>query len=251
MGLFSRSTPAPSKPVQTGPTETDCSICFETVYNKRADGSIESWSFLPCGHWFGSRCIRDWLGKADEPQCPVCRAPMRCLRCEHPYPPSVWRPRHRSQTPEQFKAAYVWDHKSRSKWLDVECGFCASPKGLEFKAYEAARETMEKHSRSIFRGFNMHVGTTAEVNEALREARLQEWKAWWDSLTTHHGDRRTFPEFLSDEKKRKKEAEKQKRKAARTLVKTSAQAPVGTQAPAPAPAPAPAQLQPAETQAGR
>ncbi|KIH95053.1 hypothetical protein SPBR_03494 [Sporothrix brasiliensis 5110] len=48
---------------QDAPTPTEpCPICLEVVGLPAADGSVESWSILPCGHRFGSYCAKAWLG---------------------------------------------------------------------------------------------------------------------------------------------------------------------------------------------
>lgn len=73
----------------TTSTETDCSICLDTFSQLAIDSFVlfpndESCSSpgipliedhspvkLPCGHIFGSSCVKEWLLKS--PQCPLCR----------------------------------------------------------------------------------------------------------------------------------------------------------------------------------
>jgi hypothetical protein len=67
-----------------------CSICQEPVGKPNPDGITESWSLLPCGHKFGSHCIKQWLGLIAEqkPCCPVCRR-KASFACGHPALPTV------------------------------------------------------------------------------------------------------------------------------------------------------------------
>ncbi|EFX04752.1 cell cycle checkpoint protein [Grosmannia clavigera kw1407] len=61
-------------------------ICYVPVGVRTPDGEIESWSALPCGHRFGSYCVKRWLGLAEQPACPICRTPM-VHACGHPVLP--------------------------------------------------------------------------------------------------------------------------------------------------------------------
>ncbi|KAK1766145.1 hypothetical protein QBC33DRAFT_109605 [Phialemonium atrogriseum] len=79
---------APPRPPQAQPQP--CPICQEPVGRPTPEGVTEAWSRLPCGHRFGSVCIKRWLGLvADErPACPVCRRTATHL-CGHPAVPVV------------------------------------------------------------------------------------------------------------------------------------------------------------------
>jgi hypothetical protein len=69
--------------------DVSCPICQETVSKPTPDGIVESWSLLPCGHKFGSHCIKHWLGLvAEKPCCPVCRKDA-FFSCGHPVLPVV------------------------------------------------------------------------------------------------------------------------------------------------------------------
>mmetsp|Transcript_32528 Transcript_32528/g.75300 ORF Transcript_32528/g.75300 Transcript_32528/m.75300 type:complete len:273 (+) Transcript_32528:170-988(+) len=49
----------------------DCCICLEAVpQNDRKRTETD------CGHVFHSRCLKKWLSKAENPGCPLCKAPM-------------------------------------------------------------------------------------------------------------------------------------------------------------------------------
>ncbi|KAK2069620.1 hypothetical protein P8C59_004179 [Phyllachora maydis] len=73
--------------------EATCPICQETIGTRNPDGIVEHWSTLPCGHRFGSYCIKHYLRVAaeDRPSCPVCRQPVYHA-CGHPVLPSVAQP---------------------------------------------------------------------------------------------------------------------------------------------------------------
>ncbi|KAK4127495.1 hypothetical protein N657DRAFT_687752 [Parathielavia appendiculata] len=68
-----------------------CPICQEPIGIRNPDGIIEGWSELPCGHRFGSYCIKRYLGIAadDHPLCPVCRQMAYHDVCGHPVLPFV------------------------------------------------------------------------------------------------------------------------------------------------------------------
>lgn len=70
--------------------DVSCPICQEPVSKPTPDGIVESWSVLPCGHKFGSHCIKHWLGlvAGEKPCCPVCRKDA-CFSCGHPVLPVV------------------------------------------------------------------------------------------------------------------------------------------------------------------
>lgn len=97
IGLKTETNAAKHTPIASGhspaPGETEatpCPICQEPVGSPSPEGTIEGWSVLPCGHRFGSRCIKYYLGLvADErPSCPICRLPAH-HRCDHPVLPAL------------------------------------------------------------------------------------------------------------------------------------------------------------------
>ncbi|KAB5575586.1 hypothetical protein GE09DRAFT_597306 [Coniochaeta sp. 2T2.1] len=67
-----------------------CPICQEPVGQRTPEGQTESWSKLPCGHKFGSHCIKHWLGMVAEerPCCPICRQ-NASYGCGHPVLPQL------------------------------------------------------------------------------------------------------------------------------------------------------------------
>jgi hypothetical protein len=50
---------------------TTCDICNEEFGTATQDCAAEDTLQLPCGHIFGSLCLRDWLSQAST--CPICR----------------------------------------------------------------------------------------------------------------------------------------------------------------------------------
>lgn len=69
---------------------TPCPICREPVGVLRPDKTTEKWSRLPCGHRFGSHCIKRWVNMTrsdfERPSCPICRGPAS-HSCGHPVLP--------------------------------------------------------------------------------------------------------------------------------------------------------------------
>lgn len=67
-----------------------CPICQEPIGSRHPEGVVEGWSVLPCGHCFGSYCIKRYLGIAahEQPLCPLCRREAY-YACGHPCLPLV------------------------------------------------------------------------------------------------------------------------------------------------------------------
>ncbi|KAK3327893.1 hypothetical protein B0T19DRAFT_441824 [Cercophora scortea] len=75
--------------------EDSCPICQETIGSRSPEGVVEGWSVLPCGHRFGSYCIKRYLRVVadDRPACPVCRQ-MTYHACGHPPLPALLKTNH-------------------------------------------------------------------------------------------------------------------------------------------------------------
>ncbi|KAL2139622.1 hypothetical protein VTI28DRAFT_4931 [Corynascus sepedonium] len=69
--------------------ERTCLICQEIVGTRNAEGIKEGFSMLPCGHRFGSYCIKRYLSLTadEEPLCPICRHVAYHDACGHPVLP--------------------------------------------------------------------------------------------------------------------------------------------------------------------
>ncbi|KIW05035.1 uncharacterized protein PV09_04191 [Verruconis gallopava] len=61
----------PAKIIRTKSEGAECSICTNIIGQPREDNSIEAGIYLPCGHFFGLRCLaRNVL---ERQTCPMCR----------------------------------------------------------------------------------------------------------------------------------------------------------------------------------
>src|ERR1700710_1898925 len=60
-----------------------CQICKTPYYCFDAEGNTESPKITPCGHIFGSLCIRIWITRERSFACPVCRFRLQFRVCEH------------------------------------------------------------------------------------------------------------------------------------------------------------------------
>lgn len=69
-----------------------CAICQVDVGTKSPEGVRETWSITPCGHVFGSVCIKRYLAITDKPLCPVCRTDL-FHTCSHPVLPASYDPK--------------------------------------------------------------------------------------------------------------------------------------------------------------
>lgn len=76
------------KKIETPDPEASCPICTDLVGTENQEGTTETWSELPCGHRFGSHCIKHYLGIVadNRPTCPICRQ-KAYHSCGHPVLP--------------------------------------------------------------------------------------------------------------------------------------------------------------------
>jgi len=110
--------------VQHDDETSRCEICQEIVGQETPDGIVESWSVLPCGHSFGSHCIKTWLGLADQPSCPMCRRDM-VHHCGHPVLPIAISSRQRRRKSVASLSTRVSCRLDRKETgLDAVCPFC-------------------------------------------------------------------------------------------------------------------------------
>jgi len=114
---------------QTGGTtkvqvETTCPICQEPVGSRNPEGITEDWSSLPCGHQFGSHCIKHYLRIVadDRPSCPICRQTAYHV-CGHPVLPTVI-----NSTSTCIDAKKTIERVQNLQ--STFCGFCRSGKGI-------------------------------------------------------------------------------------------------------------------------
>ncbi|EGO61101.1 hypothetical protein NEUTE1DRAFT_120151 [Neurospora tetrasperma FGSC 2508] len=73
------------------PADKMCPICHEEIGSPSSEGIVETWSVLPCGHMFGSHCIKHYIQMVayDRPQCPICRYSL-VHGCGHPVLPALF-----------------------------------------------------------------------------------------------------------------------------------------------------------------
>lgn len=104
--------------------EATCPICQEPIGSKNPEGITEGWSLLPCGHRFGSYCIKHYLNVVaeDRPSCPVCRQIAYHL-CGHPVLPVLLKP-NGSKADKIVESADLLVEEMKNSL----CAFCLSPK---------------------------------------------------------------------------------------------------------------------------
>lgn len=73
-------------------TDPACPICQVEIGTKSPDGVRETWALTPCGHAFGSMCLKRYLAMTVKPLCPICRQGVS-HRCSHPVLPIIYDPR--------------------------------------------------------------------------------------------------------------------------------------------------------------
>ncbi len=113
--------------------EAACPICQEPIGHKNAEGIVESWSVLPCGHRFGSYCIKHYLRvvATERPSCPVCRQNVY-HSCYHPVLPAVLKPNSKGgpNMDDILEAAqYILPEAQYS-----ECAYCLGRKAVPHAA---------------------------------------------------------------------------------------------------------------------
>jgi len=143
-----------------------CSICQETIGDATPDGAVEGWSRLPCGHRFGSLCVKRWLGLSPQPSCPICRRDMAHL-CGHPVVPEQVGPGH-------HHGLLLGLRKSA---LAAPCPFCKTARwralpraGHVLRFVSGAAHLVLPHRRSR---------PTRRWWEMFRESHRTEFGEWW------------------------------------------------------------------------
>lgn len=100
--------------------EESCPICQEPIGVRNKEGITECWSILPCGHQFGSYCIKHYLRVVadDRPSCPICRQPTYHT-CGHPYLPRILDPSD-NEAGTIAKLSDTWIERMRT----TSCVYC-------------------------------------------------------------------------------------------------------------------------------
>ncbi|KAK3325317.1 hypothetical protein B0H66DRAFT_599484 [Apodospora peruviana] len=107
----------------TTQVEASCPICQEPIGTKNPEGITEGWSLLPCGHRFGSYCIKHYLNVVahDRPSCPVCRQ-IAYHKCGHPVLPALVRSDGPSKVDKLVESADLLIDEMKFS----TCAFCKS-----------------------------------------------------------------------------------------------------------------------------
>lgn len=171
--------------------EAACPICQESVGEQNPDGITEGWSILPCGHRFGSHCLKKYLRivAGDRPTCPICRQ-LAYHGCGHPVLPALItsKPGERKRSAEAkdfFEAGVLTKHcgycRPRQEWPTprrsglkrVASWLVAGPKKLLKR---------NRRNRGIAGGpllLPWGDGNGPYIDPFPRE-RDPQWEIWWD-----------------------------------------------------------------------
>lgn len=184
--------------------DVTCSICQEAVGKLTPDGVTESWSILPCGHKFGSICIKHWLGleAKDSPSCPICRKGATYI-CGHPVLPRVL-PAEVARRLDGIRGPDL------SELLQLTtCEYCRSTPTKHHHPPAVVREVglwkgfakftwrMLRHGRLQRRPRVGSVEVDVEASQRLNlertymwiacaEVMREDWKRWWDNQEPMH-----------------------------------------------------------------
>lgn len=168
------------KPNADAHVDAACPICQEPVGQRTPEGRVESWSKLPCGHKFGSHCIKHWLRLVadDRPCCPICRQDASHL-CGHPVLPDLIKAANGVE-----KAA---SHESRVFELRfTDCAFCRQSRFIPVKEKKKRHMPwrfvkgcwrLVRHGQMRRERPNTHAVVFAYFPR-LRDA---AWEKWWSS----------------------------------------------------------------------
>ena len=105
--------------------DATCPICQEPIGSKNPEGITEGWSLLPCGHRFGSYCIKHYLNVVaeDRPSCPVCRQ-IAYHACGHPVLPVLLKTNGSKADKIVESADLLIEEMKHSR-----CAYCQTPRG--------------------------------------------------------------------------------------------------------------------------
>ncbi|KAK4148207.1 uncharacterized protein C8A04DRAFT_24005 [Dichotomopilus funicola] len=120
-----------------------CLICHEPIGTRNVEGVKEDWSMLPCGHRFGSHCIKRYLGlTADEqPLCPICRHVAYHDPCGHPVLPFLLQADGTHPDLVTDDDGKVRPPKNEEDLATTACDYCLMP--------DEAKEQVEMEAEKI------------------------------------------------------------------------------------------------------
>ena len=151
-----------------GGTRPACPICQEPVGTLTAEGVLEGWSMLPCGHVFGDFCIKRYLAITanDQPVCPMCRHAAYHDVCGHPVLPFRLRP-------DGDHPDLVTDAAGRRRppvgvdaLASTSCAYCQSPPNDDADADADAEVEADtkKFPRAVRRRLLGHLGQLGHIS---------------------------------------------------------------------------------------
>ncbi|KAK0651792.1 hypothetical protein B0T16DRAFT_87017 [Cercophora newfieldiana] len=183
--------------------ETTCSICQEPVGTRKPEGFAEAWSYLPCGHQFGSHCIKQYLRIVadDRPSCPICRQAAYHGCCGHPVLPTVL-----NSTASHTRIGSKGATERLQELQKSTCSYCqGSGRTRMIKARRpktrlrawlvsiaaAPRRLIGRNRRNVTDGVPSYVRGSLLVPwrddedagpwlDPFPRARDPEWERWWD-----------------------------------------------------------------------
>ncbi|KAK3359769.1 hypothetical protein B0T25DRAFT_564751 [Lasiosphaeria hispida] len=211
------SSGKPSSTTKIQQVEASCPICQEPVGSRTPEGITEGWSTLPCGHRFGSYCIKHYLRIVadDRPSCPVCRQ-VAYHSCGHPVlpvlvtsgispesktklPPGTMlhgmdsfecgycrqarcaynRPRARKRPDAKWKAAVTWVFTlaTRPRRLLPGGSNTSDSRSSSGAGAGAGAETPVPRDA---RGYFFWPANNGPWIDPFPRARDPEWEKWWD-----------------------------------------------------------------------
>ncbi|KAL2162767.1 hypothetical protein VTH06DRAFT_6603 [Thermothelomyces fergusii] len=118
-----------------------CLICREVVGTRTPEGITEGFSMLPCGHRFGSYCIKRYLCLTadEEPLCPICRHVAYHDACGHPVLPFLLDPDGTHPDLVTDESGRARPPNSSAEALAAPCEYCRLPQEQAEQAERAER----------------------------------------------------------------------------------------------------------------
>ncbi|KAL2118203.1 hypothetical protein VTJ04DRAFT_7863 [Mycothermus thermophilus] len=173
--------------------DPNCLICQEPVGQTNPEGITETWSILPCGHIFGSYCIKRYLGVAadDQPLCPICRSLAHHDICGHPVLPFVLRPdgSHPDLVVVDAASGRVRPPTSLDDLNNIACKYC---RDLEERRKRRQRR-LERRQQRLQQQQEQQQGQQQEPQEQVQQPTpAQEQKA--DAQEQHQLESTPQPE---------------------------------------------------------
>jgi hypothetical protein len=173
------------KPIADIHVDAACPICQEPVGQRTPEGKTEAWSELPCGHKFGSHCIKHWLGlrAEDRPCCPICRQNASHL-CGHPVLPELVTWPSRRPTLKIEKSTTGMSKADVLRFTD--CVFCLQNTSIAARARKRHKPwrfvkgcwRLVRHGRLRERPATNRQASVWALIPRMRDV---EWERWWSN----------------------------------------------------------------------